>query len=171
MKTPNRTRLWFQPPTKRGPTVLWVIVVMLVLGLTACGGADKEEETPSPEDAQTGTVTAADVGPVERVELGSIDAELAQQGEQLFQTRCTVCHRMGERYVGPDLTQTAEVRDPVYIMNMVLNPEGMIQNHPTAQALMAEYGTIMTNQNLSQEQARAILEYLRQVAEEATAAP
>jgi hypothetical protein len=47
-------------------------------------------------------------------------------------------------------------------MNMILNPDGMLKADPIAKALYEEYnGAIMLNQNLSEEDARAIAEYLR----------
>jgi hypothetical protein len=48
-------------------------------------------------------------------------------------------------------------------MNMVLNPVEMTQKDPTAQELLATYLTQMTFQNVSEEDARAILEYFRQL--------
>jgi hypothetical protein len=69
---------------------------------------------------------------------------------------------MDERYVGPPLGGVVEERGPEYVMNMILAPEKMLQVDETAQALLAEYAVPMTNQNLSHEEARAILEYLRQ---------
>jgi mono/diheme cytochrome c family protein len=145
----------------------YFLLPLLVFSLSACGGSgdgasDGQSADASGSDA-SGQVTAADIGPVKSVDLGAINQELVAQGEELFNTRCKTCHRFGERYIGPDLTNTVSERDPVYIMNMILAPEEMLQKHPTAQQLMAEYGTMMTNQNLSEEQARAILEYLRTV--------
>ena len=49
-------------------------------------------------------------------------------------------------------------------MNMILNPEEMVQRHPEAKAMLAEYIAPMANQSLTQEEARAILEYIRREA-------
>jgi len=46
-------------------------------------------------------------------------------------------------------------------MNMILNPDEMVQKDPIAKALLAEYLSPMANQNLTEEQARAVLEYFR----------
>ena len=45
-------------------------------------------------------------------------------------------------------------RSPTYLMNMILNPDGMYAKHPSARALLAEYMTQMPNLGLTQEQAR-----------------
>jgi putative heme-binding domain-containing protein len=95
--------------------------------------------------------------------MGPIEDGLAAQGKELFETRCKTCHKLDEEHIGPTLRNVTDRRDPVFIMNMILAPEEMIQKHPTGQELFAEYGTMMTNQNLSREQARALLEYFRQV--------
>jgi hypothetical protein len=47
-------------------------------------------------------------------------------------------------------------------MNMILNPDGMVKEDPVAKQLLMEYnGTPMANQNLTKEEARAVLEYFR----------
>lgn len=73
---------------------------------------------------------------------------------------------MDEHYVGPALRDVTEKRSAVYVMNMMLNPDQMIKEHPTAQKLLQEFMTPMTNQNSQEENARAILEYPRQMNEQ-----
>ena len=47
-------------------------------------------------------------------------------------------------------------------MNMILDPEGMVQKDPMARQLLIDYnGSPMANQNLTREEARAVLEYFR----------
>lgn len=147
----------------------YLLLLTLALSLGACGGSgDGASSDDASGPGEANAPTAADIGPVQEVNLDArIDEALATRGKELFDTRCKTCHRFGERYVGPDLTHTAAQRDPVYIMNMILAPEKMLQQHPTAKALLAEYGTMMTNQNLSEDEARALLEYMRQVSGDA----
>ena len=137
---------------------LFVLAVAFVL--SACGGSD----APDSSDAPSPAAPAVEL-PIETIELGPIDAALATEGQGIYETRCTTCHKMEGRYVGPPLGDVAGQRKPEYIMNMILAPEKMLQADATAQALLAEYSVPMTNQNLSEEEARAILEYLRQVHE------
>lgn len=135
-----------------------LLLSLTLLGLTACGGSssDSSDGASSEESSQS-----IQVGPIQSVDVGPIEDELAAKGEELFNTRCTTCHKLDEEHIGPTLRNVVDRRDPAYVMNMILAPEEMIQNHPTAKKLFAEYGTMMTNQNLSEAQARAILEYLR----------
>lgn len=45
---------------------------------------------------------------------------------------------------------------------MIMNPMEMVQKDPIAKELLMEYnGTPMANQNLTQEETRAVLEYFR----------
>ena len=83
------------------------------------------------------------------------------EGVETYTLLCSACHKMDERYVGPALRDITERRTPEFVMNMMLNPEGMVAEHPEVRALLAQYAVPMANQNLTEEQARAVLEYLR----------
>ena len=55
-----------------------------------------------------------------------------------------------------------ERRSPEWVINLLLNPTQMLKEDPIAIALLKKYNNIlMLNQNLTQEEARAISEYLR----------
>ena len=103
------------------------------------------------------------VGPITSVDLGdSVDADLAAEGEAKFNTICVACHQVEQRMIGPAMAGVTERRSPEWIMNMILNPDGMLKEDPIAKALLKEYNNmIMTNQGLSEGDARAILEYMR----------
>src|SRR5690606_21919827 len=70
-----------------------------------------------------------------------------------------------ERYIGPPLGNVLLRRSPAYTMNMMMNPTEMSQRHPVAKALLAEYLAPMPFQDLSEQDARALVEYLRTVAD------
>jgi len=102
------------------------------------------------------------IGPAkEAVVLGAIDPALAETGKAVFETKCLSCHKMGERFIGPDLSGVLSRRTPRYVLNMILNPEEMVKRHPEAKKLLAEYLAPMAQQNLTQADARAVLEYIR----------
>lgn len=102
------------------------------------------------------------IGPVtEVVVLGAPDHELAEQGEKLFTQKCSACHKMNEKYVGPPLGGIVDRLGPTFVMNMALNPEGMYTRHPDVKKLLGEYMTQMPNQQLTPQDARAVVEYLR----------
>ena len=141
-----------------------VLVLALLLG--ACGEKEKEEHEEKGEHEAKTELSAFElengIGPVkEKVELGTLDQALADKGKALFETKCSMCHKMDTTYVGPSLGEVTARRTPAYIMNMILNPQEMVERHPVAKQLLAERMTFMANQNLSVEEARAVVEYLR----------
>lgn len=103
------------------------------------------------------------VGPIKSVSFADeIDAELAAAGQTKYQAICTACHMAEQRMIGPALKGVYERRSPEWVMNMILNPDGMLKEDPIAKALLKEYNNaIMLNQNLSEEEARSVAEYLR----------
>jgi cytochrome c len=104
------------------------------------------------------------VGPIKSVTLGeTVDEALAKTGMEVFEAKCTACHKMGKRFVGPDLTGVTDRREPEWIMNMILNPDVMVVENEAAKALLAEYLSPMANQSLTEDEARSILEYFRTV--------
>jgi mono/diheme cytochrome c family protein len=102
------------------------------------------------------------IGPINEVKLSpQIDMNLVKKGEDLFKIKCSACHKIEERYVGPALKGVTQRRTPEWIMNMILNPEEMTKKDPIAKELLAEYLTPMVAQVKDTSEARAILEYLR----------
>ena len=153
----------------RGTTVGAALAVFTIVG---CGG-DAKRAQPAPPSAAPGA--SADLTPFERengigpvtetLTLGALDPKLASQGKTVFEGKCTACHKMEEKYVGPALGQVTRRRTPAFIMNMILNPQEMIERHPVTKQLVAETMTFMANQGVTLEEARAIVEYLRTQAE------
>ena len=104
------------------------------------------------------------IGPVtDIIELGPIDQQLVEKGRVSFNMKCASCHLMDDRFVGPPLGDVLDRRSPAFIMNMILNPTAMAREHPEGRKMLAEYMTPMPFQNVTEEEARALLEYLRTV--------
>ena len=103
------------------------------------------------------------VGPIDSVVISEeIDTEMASQGKALYNQKCTACHKVGSTFIGPPPNGILKRRTPEWVMNMILNPEEMLQKDSLAKALFMEFnGQLMTNQQLSTKEARAILEYFR----------
>ncbi len=153
--------------------VFFASAIVGSLFLVSCGGdAPKEEVNPKEETvveetvvedaAEEGGMSNKGVGPITSMEIAeSIDEALAAKGEEIFTSKCTACHKMDARYVGPPLQGITNKRSPEWIMNMILAPEKMVAEDPDAKALLAEYLAPMANQNLTEDEARAILEYFR----------
>ena len=145
--------------TLRARLLRLVGLVMIIALAVACGGqADQESEESvfdvKKEKAVYGKVTHVDVGP-------GIDAQMATAGLEVFDTKCSGCHKYDERFVGPALGDVADKRPPEYIMNMILDTETMIENDDTVKCLLQEFLTRMPNQNVDEKDARNVLEHLR----------
>jgi mono/diheme cytochrome c family protein len=154
------------------------LLTLLVLSalVISCGEKKEEKKDGFEMNRAKKEVKAADtsegvpvdmdnkgVGPIKSVSFADdIDAEMAAAGEAKFQAICTACHMAEQRMIGPALKGVYERRSPEWVMNMILNPDGMLKEDPIAKALLKEYNNaIMLNQNLTEEEARNVAEYLR----------
>lgn len=106
------------------------------------------------------------IGPIkDKLTLAAVDINLGQKGQQLFMTKCSSCHKFDSRFVGPPLKDVTKRRKPEWILNMMLNPVQMTQENNVAKELFTQYLIQMTFQDITQDDARNILEYFRAVDE------
>lgn len=147
----------------------------LSIALIACGGEKTEQKSTEKKPASTKVTkevvekpaTEVDmmsdkgVGPITSVNLGEIDNAMVEKGKEIFKAKCAACHKIDKRFVGPAIIGITERRSPEWIMNMILNPEVMVVENEIAKKLLAEYNAPMANQGLTEEEARAVLEYFR----------
>ncbi|MEQ9266021.1 MAG: cytochrome c [Balneolaceae bacterium] len=147
------------------------VLFILSMGfmITACGGDAEKSKEPETERNLTSEVDPNDwktnkgIGPVKLVALDEeVNMALSDEGKAIFNLKCSACHKTDKRYIGPAMQDIFERRTPEWVMNMILNPEGMVAEDPIARQLLIDFnGTPMANQNLTQEEARAVLEYFR----------
>ncbi|SDS57845.1 c-type cytochrome [Winogradskyella sediminis] len=155
---------------------LKLLSIIAIATLFSCGGGEKKKETESTygkkAPAQTEKKVAASerielsnkgVGPITSVTLGAeIDQDMAAHGMDVYNKMCLACHKVDKKFIGPAPTGILERRSPEWVMNMILNPEEMVKQDPLAKDLLMEFnGAPMANQGLTEEDARAVLEYFR----------
>lgn len=144
--------------------------------IASCGGK-KEEKKDGFEVSRTKTedtkaqskegvpvdLDNKGVGPIKNLEFpDEINEEMAARGKGKFDAICVACHMIDQRMIGPALKGVYDRRSPEWVMNMILNPDGMLKEDPIAKALLKEYNNaIMLNQNLTEDEARDVAEYLR----------
>ena len=105
------------------------------------------------------------IGPIKELKLGPVNQKMANDGKAIFTAKCMVCHTLDQKVIGPPLRNVTKTRSPEFIMNMILNPVNMEKDDPIAKELHKNYiPTPMLDQKFTQDQARALLEYLRTVA-------
>ncbi|EAR02379.1 c-type cytochrome [Maribacter sp. HTCC2170] len=158
------------------------VVLLFSLLLVSCGGkeekkkegfsvkrkatTEKKVETSAATETKASErvdLTTKGVGPVTSLTLeDAIDDAMAAKGKEVYDQMCLACHRIGKKFIGPAPDGILERRTPEWVMNMILNPDKMVQEDPLAKELLMEFnGSPMANQGLSEEDARAVLEYFR----------
>ena len=147
----------------------FIIGCALAFAMVSCGGDKPKKDAPAGKEKKievapeaVDPMTNKGIGPITSLTLGDIDNTMVAEGEVIFKAKCTACHKISKKFVGPALKGVTQRRSPEWIMNMTLNPEEMIQKDPIAKQLLADAnGAPMANQNLTEEEARALLEYFR----------
>jgi mono/diheme cytochrome c family protein len=150
-----------------------LILTFLVIG---CGNSTKTEEKSiykrtkieKNEIKQAYNITPVDLnnkglGPIKDYSFEvEINEEFALEGKKIFNAKCTACHNVNRRLIGPSMKGIYERRSPEWVMNIMLNPDQMLKEDPIGKALLKEYNNIiMINQNLSVEEAEKLAEYFR----------
>lgn len=141
----------------------WVLISAFAILVYSCGTNDNGEKADADRTSVSAVVyeVPIGIGPVKKVDLTELDPQMAQHGQEVFESKCTACHKLEVRHVGPALKGITSRRGPEWIMNMILNPEVMVKEDETARELLGEYIAPMANQGLTQDEARALLEYFR----------
>lgn len=155
---------------------IFLYILIPLTFLTSCGNnenrkkvsettketkAEQERKPVMVEETITNESLPIGIGPISKLELEEINTDLAEKGKEHFKAKCTACHKMSKRYIGPSLKGITERRSPEWIMNMIMNPMEMIEKDPTAIALLKEYSAPMADQNITEKDSRAILEFFR----------
>lgn len=130
---------------------------------TAAGSGTTEEPKSMIEDPPTYDPNRGEGKfNADNVKIGAIDDALAAKGEAIAGTKCTSCHKTSEeKLVGPGWKGVTQRRTPHWIMNFITNPDPMIDKDPAVQAQLELCLVRMPNQNLSDDDARMVVEYLR----------
>lgn len=153
-----------------------ILFVGLALIIASCGESPKKEnkgfEVTRKKEVVKAEASSSEVpvdlsniglGPITSYEFSaSVDTDLAEKGKSIYAGKCTACHLVDRRMIGPALKDVYDRRSPEWVLNMLLNTNEMLQKDPIAKALLKEYNNaLMINQNLSEDEAKAVAEYLR----------
>lgn len=136
----------------------------------AGGSSDNKSNTDGNESTEQneGAKTAADYDPhrgegkFSNVEVGPLDAAMADAGKKVFDVKCSACHKTtDEKLVGPGWAGVTQRHEPAWILNFITNPDAMIDKDPKLQAQLEICLVRMPNQNLTDDDARNLLEFMR----------
>ena len=141
----------------------------------ACGGGDQKQDAAATEPKADATASTDNAGgnPSYDPERGEgkfkdvqipekLDPALASAGEKVYNVKCSSCHKLtDEKLVGPGWKGVTSRHKPEWIMNFVTNTDEMISKDPKMQAQLEICLVRMPNQNLTDEDARNIYEFMR----------
>ncbi len=126
---------------------------------------DTSASTTAPADAGAGSAASdsAGIGKFKNVQLTHpLDQKMIASGKSIYDLKCGSCHKLSdEKLVGPGWKGVTDRRTPEWIMNFVTNTDEMIDKNKTAQSLLEICMVRMPNQNLSDDDARSVLEFMR----------
>ena len=141
------------------------LIVSGALLISSCGGGvdkdakpiDIEELTKNQPETHGTEIKESDI-----TISTPLNAEWVNAGKSIYELKCMSCHRLtDERLVGPGWKDVTTRRQPVWIMNMIINVEMMLETDPEAQKQLEQCLVRMPNQNVSLDEARGILEFMR----------
>ena len=132
---------------------LSVFFILLFIVIAGCGygGEDLSEWE---EEHGFGPIT-------EPVQIGELDVHLASEGLNLFLSLCSDCHAVEGQIIGPALRPSVDRRSPEFLMNYIINPAENRERHPVGHELAEHYPAHMIDLSITEEEARALYEFLR----------
>ena len=144
-------------------TILCAAILLSLFACTSKKDADeaaKKSPTPSELAANQPETHGTEIKSVELTT--PLNKEWVATGKSIYDTKCLACHKLtDEKLVGPGWAGVTKRREPVWVMNMITNVEMMLDKDPEAQKLLEQCLVRMPNQNVTQEEARSLFEFMR----------
>lgn len=159
---------------------VWIIAgtALAITFAVACGGSETtttpqttdNSTTPPADDNSGGTTTTPPptddqkgTGKFTSVELTDpLDQNMIGIGQKVYDVKCSSCHKLtDEKLVGPGWKGVTSRRKPEWIMNFVTNTDEMLNKDAEAMSLLEVCLVRMPNQNLADDEARSVLEFMR----------
>ena len=143
-------------------TTLFISSALLII---SCGGGTKKD--PKPVDIQE---LAKDKPETHGTELKEsditlstpLDQAMVTTGKATYELKCQSCHRLTEeKLVGPGWKNVTTRRKPLWIINMITNVDMMLETDPEAQKQLELCLVRMPNQNITTDEARKVIEFMR----------
>ena len=146
-----------------------IIIICTVLFFTACGSqTDAPATTATTNNTTTTTDTTAydatkGEGKFSNISISpKLDVTMAEAGHKIYNVKCNACHKLtSERLVGPGWAGITKRKSAEWVMNFVTNTDAMLSKDPEAKKQLEVCLVRMPNQNLSDDDARHIFEFMR----------
>jgi cytochrome c2 len=150
------------------------LAILLFMGafVAACGGGNSENSSTPSETSTTGSKSESGnpsydpergEGKFKEVAVGeTLDATMAAAGEKVYTVKCVSCHKLtSEKLVGPGWLGVTDRHTAAWIMNFATNTDAMLDKDPKAQAQLEICLVRMPNQNIADDDARNLYEFMR----------
>ena len=145
----------------------FIITALSLSFFVSCGSSSDKTETT--DDATTtdqpvnqSETHGTEVKPGDVTLTTPLNAEWVSAGKTTYDLKCQSCHKLtDERLVGPGWKDVTKRREPHWIMNMITNVDMMLETDPEAQKLLEQCLVRMPNQNISKDESRQLLEFMR----------
>lgn len=147
-------------------TKVFYVIALMGFGVVSCSGSNNEGqangEAEQVEEVQYDPVLGVGDFMDFKVEEG-LNSELALKGKGLYDSKCASCHSLkNDVIVGPGWSGVTERRQLGWLMNVMTNTTEMLEKDPELKKQIEKYKVQMPELSTSDEDARAILEYMRQ---------
>ncbi len=150
---------------------IFILSAWITLSVVSCSSNQQPFEGISSKDTSIHQMTLAEmltddhkgIGDYTNVVLGHpLDKSMIAIGKPIFETKCLACHTLtDDKLVGPGWKGVTDRRTPEWIMNFITDPDIMIDKDPVAHKMFATSLVRMPNQQITGDEARGILEFMR----------
>lgn len=122
---------------------------------------DEKIPTPGGDPAEYDPERGA--GKYTHVDLGeNLNIVLATGGEKIYGVKCAGCHKLTEeKLIGPGWKGVSLRNKPEWIMNFITNTNEMLEKDPKILKQLEICLVRMPDQNLPDDEARNLLEFMR----------
>ena len=145
--------------------LLAALTIFSAIFIMACNEGVKKDEKPVDIQDLTENKSETHLPEIKAEDIqltNPLNATMIAAGKATYELKCQSCHRLtGEKLVGPGWLDVTKKREPSWIMNMITNTEMMLDSDPEAQKLLELCMVRMPNQNLTKEQSREVIEFMR----------
>ncbi len=98
---------------------------------------------------------------IQQLDLAPINDSVMKLGANLFNEKCSMCHTMEYKNIGPDVSDLLAYRKKEWLVNFLLNKDEMILRDSLTQINIQKYDTICGANISKREEAMQLLEYFR----------
>ena len=155
--------------------ILYIFSILISAMVVSCNSGNKQAEQGAQKTDTPKVVVKHDTvvvykginskgfGRFKDVKLAHpLDEEMATKGQAIYTAKCFACHKLTtEKLVGPGWKNVTDRRTPEWIMNFITNTQVMLDKDLVAQSDLVTCLIRMPNQDLTDEQARDMLEFMR----------